>query len=155
MASKRACPVSVPGVNTVYLSALNLFKRTKACAPLPVLHVAEAYYRTGNGAQALVLLNKLRAERYTVFTPGTETGQALLDAILKERRLELAFENDRWYTLKRLNLPVQRSGKGDLFDGTGTPAVAQTLAAGSFKWQWPIPISAIQANPNIKQNDQY
>ncbi|MBB6331311.1 hypothetical protein HNP24_002261 [Chryseobacterium sediminis] len=120
-----------------------------------LLNVAEAYYRSGNGAQALVLLNKLRAERYSSFTPGTETGQALLDAILKERRLELAFENDRWYTLKRLNLPVQRSGKGDLFDGTGTPAVAQTLAAGNFKWQWPIPITAIQANPNIKQNDQY
>jgi hypothetical protein len=120
-----------------------------------LLNVAEAYYRTGNGAQALVLLNKLRAERYTIFTPGTETGQALLDAILKERRLELAFENDRWYTLKRLGLPVQRSGKGDLFDGTGTPPVAQNLPVGSFKWQWPIPISAIQANPNIKQNDKY
>jgi len=120
-----------------------------------LLNVAEAYYRSGNGAQALVLLNKLRAERYSSFTPGTETGQALLDAILKERRLELAFENDRWYTLKRLGLAVQRSGKGDLFDGTGTPPVAQNLPAGNFKWQWPIPITAIQANPNIKQNDKY
>ncbi|WP_312287855.1 RagB/SusD family nutrient uptake outer membrane protein [Chryseobacterium gleum] len=120
-----------------------------------LLNIAEAYYRTGNGAQALVLLNKLRAERYNPFTPGTETGQALLDAILKERRLELAFENDRWYTLKRLGLSVQRSGKGDLFDGTGTPAVVQNLPAGSSKWQWPIPITAIQANPNIKQNDGY
>ncbi|CAI8752718.1 RagB/SusD family nutrient uptake outer membrane protein [Chryseobacterium sp. IT-36CA2] len=120
-----------------------------------LLNVAEAYYRTGNSAQALVLLNKLRAERYSSFTPGTETGQALFDAILKERRLELAFENDRWYTLKRLNLPVQRSGKGDLFDGTGTPAVAQSLPVGSDKWQWPIPITAIQANPNIEQNKGY
>ncbi|MBP1167748.1 hypothetical protein JOE44_004632 [Chryseobacterium sp. PvR013] len=120
-----------------------------------LLNVAEAYYRTGNGAQALVLLNKLRAERHSSFTPGTETGQPLLDAILKERRLELAFENDRWYTLKRLNLAVQRSGKGDLFDGTGAPAVAQTLEAGNFKWQWPIPITAIQANPKIEQNKGY
>ncbi|REC49468.1 RagB/SusD family nutrient uptake outer membrane protein [Chryseobacterium pennipullorum] len=121
-----------------------------------LLNVAEAYYRSGtNPAQALALLNKLRAERYSSFTPGTESGQDLLDAILKERRLELAFENDRWYTLKRLALPVQRSGKGDLFDGTGTPAVAQVLKVGSAKWQWPIPITAIQANPNILQNDEY
>ncbi|ROI06396.1 MULTISPECIES: RagB/SusD family nutrient uptake outer membrane protein [unclassified Chryseobacterium] len=120
-----------------------------------LLNVAEAYYRSGNPASALTLLNKLRNERYSSFTPGTETGQALLDAILKERRLELAFENDRWYTLKRLGLSVQRSGKGDLFDGTGAPAVEQTLSAGSYKWQWPIPITAIQANPNIKQNDKY
>ncbi|ATN06117.1 RagB/SusD family nutrient uptake outer membrane protein [Chryseobacterium indologenes] len=120
-----------------------------------LLNVAEAHYKTGNPAQALTLLDKLRKERYSSFTPGTESGQAILDAILKERRLELAFENDRWYTLKRLGLSVQRSGKGDLFDGTGTPAVKQTLAAGSSKWQWPIPITAIQANPNIKQNDDY
>ncbi|AZB10470.1 RagB/SusD family nutrient uptake outer membrane protein [Chryseobacterium sp. G0162] len=120
-----------------------------------LLNVAEAYYRSGNQATALTLLNKLRAERYTTFTPGAEVGQALLDAILKERRLELAFENDRWYTLKRLGLSVQRSGKGDLFDGTGAPAVKQTLDAGSTKWQWPIPITAIQANPNIKQNADY
>jgi hypothetical protein len=70
----------------------------------------------------------LRKERYTSFTPGTEAGQALLDAILKERRLELAFENDRWYTLKRLGLSVQRSGKGDIADGNGSKALVQTLA---------------------------
>nr|WP_315029457.1 RagB/SusD family nutrient uptake outer membrane protein [uncultured Chryseobacterium sp.] len=120
-----------------------------------LLNVAEAYYRSGNQVSALTLLNKIRAERYITFTPGAEAGQPLLDAILKERRLELAFENDRWYTLKRLGLSVQRSGKGDLFDGTGSPAVKQTLDAGNTKWQWPIPITAIQANPKILQNDGY
>lgn len=121
-----------------------------------LLNVAEAYYRLGtNQAQALVLLNQLRKQRYASFTPGSEAGQPLLDAILNERRLELAFENDRWYTLKRLGLAIHRSKKGDLADGTGSPAVTLDLDANSFKWQWPIPINAIQANPNIKQNDKY
>ncbi|WP_172282372.1 RagB/SusD family nutrient uptake outer membrane protein [Chryseobacterium sp. LAM-KRS1] len=120
-----------------------------------VFNMAEAYYKTGNEAQALILLNSIRAERYSPYTPGTETGQALLNAIYNERRLELAFENDRWYTLKRLGLGVQRSGKGHLADGTGTAPIAQTLAASSTKWQWPIPQTAIQQNPDIKQNDGY
>lgn len=123
------------------------------------LNVAEAAYKSGNPGKALTLLNSLRSQRYGTptapYVPGTEAGQALLDAIYKERRLELAFENDRWYTLKRLGLPVQRSGKGELSNGTGTPSVKQTLAAGSTKWQWPIPINAIQQNPNITQNDGY
>ncbi|WBV55563.1 RagB/SusD family nutrient uptake outer membrane protein [Chryseobacterium daecheongense] len=123
------------------------------------LNTAEAAYKSGNATKALTLLNSLRSQRYGTATdpyvPGTESGQALLDAIYKERRLELAFENDRWYTLKRLGLPVQRSGKGEQSNGTGTPSVAQTLASGSTKWQWPIPQTAIQQNPNIKQNDGY
>ncbi|MCS4301429.1 RagB/SusD family nutrient uptake outer membrane protein [Chryseobacterium sp. BIGb0232] len=120
-----------------------------------LLNVAEASFREGDQVTALTLLNQLRKERYTSFTPGAEAGQPLLDAILKERRLELAFENDRWYTLKRLGLSVQRSGKGDVADGTGSKAIKQTLAAGSDLWQWPIPVTAIQANPNIQQNDKY
>ncbi len=120
-----------------------------------LLNVAEAAYKSGDFTKALTLLNSLRQQRYSGFTPGAEIGTALLNAIYKERRLELACENDRWYTLKRLNLPVQRSGKGDLFDGTGTVPGKQTLAAGDTKWQWPIPITAIQANPNIQQNADY
>lgn len=120
-----------------------------------VLNMAEAYYKTGNEAQALTLLNSLRSERYSNYTPGVETGTALINAIYTERRLELAFENDRWYTLKRLGLNVQRSGKGHLADGTGTAPLVQTLAASSTKWQWPIPQTAIQQNPQIQQNPGY
>lgn len=120
-----------------------------------VLNMAEAYYKTGNTGQALTLLNSLRSERYSNYVPGAETGTSLINAIYNERRLELAFENDRWYTLKRLGLSVQRSGKGHLSNGTGTPSVAQSLAAGSTKWQWPIPQTAIQKNPGIQQNPGY
>jgi hypothetical protein len=120
-----------------------------------VLNMAEAYYKTGNETQALTLLNSLRMERYSGYTSGTETGIALLNAIYFERRLELAFENDRWYTLKRLGLSVQRSGKGHLSNGTGTAPLIQTLVSSSPKWQWPIPQTAIQKNPAIVQNPGY
>lgn len=119
------------------------------------LNVAEAYYKTGNEVQARTILNSLRSERYTPYTAGVEAGTALINAIYAERRLELAFENDRWYTLKRLGLSVQRSGKGHLSNGTGTASLVQTLAASSTKWQWPIPQTAIQKNPAIAQNPGY
>ena len=121
------------------------------------LNVAEAMYKTGNQGGALSLLNTLRAQRYTGFVNGTETGTALWDAIMLERRLELAFEMDRFFTLKRQGLPIQRSTFGPYSDGSGNPvqATARTLAADSFKWQWPIPQVAIQVNPSIIQNSGY
>lgn len=120
-----------------------------------VLNTAEAAYRNGDQALALQLLNKLRKDRYEGYTDGTESGDALLSAILLERRLELAFENDRFFTLKRLGLPVQRSEFGPEANGAGIPASVKVLEASSYKWQWPIPQGAINNNPAIVQNPGY
>jgi putative outer membrane protein probably involved in nutrient binding len=118
---------------------------------------AEANYRLGNASQALADLDAVRSQRYSSFTSGNETGTALLDAILLERRLELAFEGDRFFTLKRLGLPIQRNAtKGALADGTGTPPAAGwvTLPAGDYRWQLPIPEDAFSSNPNLTSQDQ-
>ena len=121
------------------------------------LNVAEAMYKTGNVSGALSLLNTLRSQRYTGFVTGAESGTALWDAIMLERRLELAFETDRFFTLKRLGMPIERSNFGPYFDGSGNPvqATAKILPADSHKWQWPIPQAAIQVNTNIVQNPGY
>jgi len=102
-------------------------------------------------------LNILRGQRYSPYTPGTETGTALLNAIYSERRLELAFENDRFWTLKRLGLPVNRSAFGPNVDGTGTGPGASivNLQSSDYRWQLPIPQSEINLNPNMKQNPGY
>ncbi|WKS95116.1 RagB/SusD family nutrient uptake outer membrane protein [Riemerella columbina] len=119
------------------------------------LNVAEAAYRKGDAQLALEMLNALRTNRYQNYTIGNESGNDLLDAILKERRLELAFEADRFYTLKRLGLSVQRSGKGPYADGSGNPNSKQNLPASSNYWQWPIPQSEININKDLKQNPGY
>lgn len=120
------------------------------------LNMAEAQYRIdGTG---LTYLDKIRAQRYTGFVSGGETGVALFDAIMKERRLELAFEMDRFFTLKRLNLSVNRlSTQGDFANGLGTlpEATSLTLPAGSFKWQLPIPQYQRDLNTNLQQNPGY
>jgi hypothetical protein len=120
------------------------------------LNMAEAQYRLNGGG--LAHLNAVRSQRYTSFTSPGETGQALLDAILLERRLELFCEMDRFFTLKRLGLPMTRNEvDGDKADGTGqkVEASALTIPAGNFKWQLPIPQSQIDLNSNLQQNPGY
>ena len=62
---------------------------------------------------------------------------------------------DRFYALKRLGLPIQRTGEGPNIDGTGAAAVTQFVAAGDYRWQWPIPQSSINKDANIPQNPNY
>jgi starch-binding outer membrane protein, SusD/RagB family len=120
-----------------------------------LLNRAEAYYRSGNIPMALADLNLLKTNRITGYVNATLTGQALLDEILLQRRLELAFEGDRFWDIKRRNEPVQRSTFGDRADGTGTPAVFRTLAAGDYRFNIPIPQLELNFNTNLKQVPGY
>lgn len=122
------------------------------------LTLAEASFRSNDEATALSALDAVRSRRYDAFVSPAESGQALLNAILLERRLELAFEGQRFYDLKRLGLPIIRSAtEGDLADGTGTPAPAatQNILGNDFKFTLPIPTSERQANPNFAQSPNY
>ena len=121
------------------------------------LNRAEAYFKSDNEAAALSDLNTLRANRYTDFISGTESGEALLDAILLERRKELAFEGHRFFDLKRLGLPIIRSNFGDEADGGGQsiPEDLQTLPANSPKFLLPIPQTELNVNNNMQQNPGY
>lgn len=118
------------------------------------LNKAEAEYNLNGGG--LASLNKIRSNRYSGFVSPDETGQALYDAIMLERRLEFAFEMDRFYTLKRLGLSISRSSTdGHFADGTGTPAEFTSLPAGDYRWQFPIPQDEIDINQNLVQNPGY
>jgi len=78
----------------------------------------------------------------------TKTGQALIDEIMVQRRVELWGEGFRWYDLKRLNLPLDRTGSNQ------TVAVAgfMEVAVGDNKWTWPIPQDEMDSNNLMVQN---
>jgi hypothetical protein len=127
-----------------------------------LLNRAEAEYRSGAISAAAADLVLLRNNRYTGYAGSAAavtdlalTGQPLLDAILLERRLELAFEGDRFFTLKRLALPVNRTNKGEKADGTGTLPIVLSLPAGDPKFQLPYPTNEILFNSGLKQNPGY
>lgn len=121
-----------------------------------LLNRAESYFRAANETSALADLNLLKKNRYSDYVPVVLSGQVLLDEILKERRLELAFEGDRFWDLKRRNQPVIRDAThGDKADGTGTTYVFTSLAAGDPKFQLPFPQSELNFNTGLTQNPGY
>lgn len=109
----------------------------------------------GQDAAALAALDLVRSQRYIGFTAGTETGQALKDAIQLERRLELAFEGHRFFDIKRKGLAINRTDAGDYADGTGTHPNFLTMPAGDTRFQLPIPKTELDVNPNFSPNPGY
>ncbi|WP_179223056.1 RagB/SusD family nutrient uptake outer membrane protein [Pontibacter ummariensis] len=111
-----------------------------------LLILAEAYARTGEEAKALEILNELAEARNAAPLVGL-AGDELLEAIIVERRKELAFEGHRFWTLARLNLPIEREPE--------QPASTALIEVGNFRRIFPIPQAEIDANPNIEQNPGY
>ncbi|MDT0674965.1 RagB/SusD family nutrient uptake outer membrane protein [Autumnicola musiva] len=119
-----------------------------------VLNKSEAQYRLGMETEALETLNELRDKRLDSYEGG-EAGEELLNTILSQRRIELAFEGHRFFDIKRMGDAIVRSNNGDILDGSGTPPQELTLPAGNFRFQFPIPQAEINANSNIEQNPGY
>ena len=80
------------------------------------LNKAEALYKLNRGGEALVVLNALRAQRDIPAFDGTAaTGRGktdLLDVILDERRLELAYEGHRSFDVFRNKKSLNRDYPG-------------------------------------------
>jgi starch-binding outer membrane protein, SusD/RagB family len=105
------------------------------------LNLAEAQALNNAEAAALITLNTVQTNRGTTLSVGL-TGQALVNAILLERRAELAFEGHRFFDLKRRSLNTTTGG-GASFDFTNPLFLA------------PIPQADINANVNLIQNVGY
>ena len=102
----------------------------------------------GNAAEttkAQTVLNVLAKARNPKYVLSTNTGQSLLEEIYIQRRAELWGEGFRFFDLKRLNLPLDRTG------GNATIAIATTLSvpAGGPLWQWNFPQDEINSNLNL------
>ena len=104
---------------------------------------AEAYAESGRENLALGDLSTLRASRG--LGPIQASGPALIEAILDERRRELAFEGHRWFDLKRRGMDITKPAHG------GNPTVLYT----DFRILAPLPSVHVQNNPELVQNPGY
>lgn len=116
------------------------------------LIAAEAAYQTGNATKARAYLNDVATRRDPGFAGYNSSGAALLEAVLLERRKELAFEGHRYWDLARYNRDVVRVELAENYGG-----VPLVIEADNFRRVLPIPQSELDANPNIRsqQNPGY
>lgn len=110
---------------------------------------AEALARQGKSVEAAVVLTELVQSRDPEYLPVTLTGQALIDEILIQRRIELWGEGFRFLDLKRTNSNLDR--KGANHSETLTANLFE-VAAGDKAWQWLIPQDELNANKQMEQN---
>ncbi len=109
---------------------------------------AEAHAQLNEDLQAQQALDAIRNRAEPTAASSTETGQALIDKIILERRKELAFEGFRLFDLTRYG----RTFNKFLQDGDPIP-----ISAPENRTIMPIPIDEINVNPNIanQQNPGY
>ncbi|MVN93083.1 RagB/SusD family nutrient uptake outer membrane protein [Mucilaginibacter aquatilis] len=109
---------------------------------------AEAQARLGNTAAARTALFTVAKQRDASYVTSVNSGDALINEILTQRRVELWGEGFRFLDLKRLNLPLNRNGANH----DGTLAGIFEVPAGDVRWEWLIPQAEINNNTLVEQN---
>ena len=132
--SKYPSPVGSEDLHIIRLGEVYLIK-------------AEAEANLGQLAQAVTTLNVVRARagatQYVFGTAGVTTPQEIIDLVIKERRLELAFEGHRFADLIRLRIAI--------------PVLSAFNGYAVDPWQahYPIPQAEIDVAPSLQQNLGY
>ena len=173
-------------VNAVFTVKYRDYTNSSDPAPMiryaeVILMLAEAEARNAAGtsvsARGLALLNAIRNRAVTnvadQFTAASFADKnALIAAILFERRVEFLAEGKRWGDISRLAndanfAPIAGGGvPSKVGSGGATSAMfncagatftrsVPALAYSNFRFLWPVPLSEIQQNANYDQNPGY
>lgn len=127
-----------------------------------LLIIAEAYADNNslNGTSNSVasVLKQLRDERFgsSQDLPSFNNQSEAFDAILNERRIELAFEGHRWKDIKRLG---SRANQNIIRDPLDCEQFANgcELSNSDFRMTMPLPLNEFDGNPGLRaqQNPGY
>jgi starch-binding outer membrane protein, SusD/RagB family len=125
---------------------------------IPIIRLSDLYlmkaeilynYRNLNqkfADTAILLLDQIRIRANPLAKATKLSNDDLLNSILLERRKELAYEGDRFFTLKRLNQSINR---------IDCKANNCSLNEQNLRFALPIPQNEINANSSIIQNQGY
>jgi starch-binding outer membrane protein, SusD/RagB family len=129
-----------------------------------LLSYAEAEIALGNEDEARAYINMVRGRVGIEMPPVTATGEDLINLCRNERTVELSFEEQRFFDVRRwkiadeaLNHPVHKMTITKNDDGTFSYQVEE-MEERIFTdklYRAPIPLSEIQKNKNLVQNPGY
>ncbi|UFH56977.1 RagB/SusD family nutrient uptake outer membrane protein [Spirosoma sp. KNUC1025] len=130
-----------------------------------LLMMAEAINeQSGPTAEAFGYLNQVRTRAGLKELSGLDKA-AFKTAVLKERRVELAFENHRWFDLKRTMTPAELAAFMNAYgakekakptvDRGGIAFNAQDYVYSDYEYFFPIPAPQILINNKLTQNPGY
>ena len=129
-----------------------------------LLMLAEAINEAGPSAEALGYLNQVRTRAGLAPLAGLDQA-AFRTAVLKERRVELAFENHRWFDLKRTKTPAELAAfmnahgaqekASPTIDRGGVAFNAQDYIYTDTEYVLPVPAGEILINTKLTQNLGY
>lgn len=143
-----------------YQSAKFLNKNGGSTDPDDVLYMrvsemylieAEALAQSGQDGAAADVLYELVSERDNAYTLSANTGEALLDEIKIQRRIELWGEGHRWMDMLRWDEELDRTDTGadaSLYQ----KGFQQAKPSVNDNWLWQIPQAEMDANPKMVQN---
>jgi starch-binding outer membrane protein, SusD/RagB family len=132
-----------------------------------LLNYAEASVELGEYADARDALNQIRRRAGMPDVPGSETGEELLERVRNERRVELAFEEHRYFDVRRWMIAP------DVYeDGRRIRIIGRLNGDGSYTYEYsvettdnrgwndrayflPIWRDEINSNNNLVQNPGY
>lgn len=113
-----------------------------------ILLKAEAQANLGIEDRGRALLNQIR--KRARLRESTASDEELADAILNERRLELAFEAHRWDDLVRAGKVIETMNNLQEFDRIKNEFVDYNMTAS--KILLPIPLEELDRNPALERN---
>ncbi|TDS13958.1 RagB/SusD family nutrient uptake outer membrane protein [Sphingobacterium paludis] len=151
-------PVAASGVRRPYMTRkFTMPNPANSNGDLMFMRAAEMYLIEaeslaklgGREAEARQVLFELVRTRDASYAVSTNSGTALVDEILTQRRIELWGEGFRFYDLKRLNLPLNRNGANH----NTSLAVTMDVPAGSKDWEFLIPRGEIDRTLGVVQQN--
>lgn len=106
---------------------------------------AEALARSGNEAGARAVLAEIMSVRDTAYVASTNSGEALLEEININKRIELWGEGQNFYDMKRLGQDLARDYTGSNHSSIGK----FNISASDKRLIFQIPQAELDANSNV------